>query len=108
MRTTILLSIFSISSIHLLAQSDEDAVRSTLQEYIEGTSYSNPEQIKGTFYVDANLFLSKKDQEIFIMSATEYADSFEKKGAREIQRQDWKKSFPSTWKTILPWQRRKF
>ncbi len=78
MRKPILTLLIIIASMQLTAQSEEDAVRHTLQLYLHGTSYNNPEEIRGAFYDNASLFLSKKDQEIFIMTPSEYADLFEK------------------------------
>ena len=68
-----------MASVHLVAQTDEEAVHNTLQDYIVGTSFNKPEMIQGAFYENATLYLSKKDQEIFIMTAVEYADSFKKR-----------------------------
>lgn len=79
MKTVIFTLLLLIGSTGLLAQTEEDAVRKTLQNYIDGTSYNNPEQIEDAFYKDAHLFLSKDGQEIFIMTAEEYADSFKKR-----------------------------
>lgn len=79
MKTSLVVALFFICCGQLAAQSEEDAIRSSLQNYIDGTSYSNPEQIAVAFYEDASLFLSKKDEEIFIMTAREYADSFKKR-----------------------------
>jgi len=36
------------------AQSEEDQIKSTLQTYIKGTSYNQPEVIKEAFYKEAN------------------------------------------------------
>ena len=73
-----------MASVHLVAQTDEEAVHNTLQDYIVGTSFNKPEMIKGAFYENATLYLSKKDQEIFILTAVEYADSFKKREWGEI------------------------
>ncbi len=68
-----------MASVHLVAQTDEEAVHNTLQDYIVGTSFNKPEMIQGAFYENATLYLSKKDQEIFMMTAVEYANSFKKR-----------------------------
>lgn len=61
------------------AQSEEDHIRSTLQKYLDGTSYNKPDLIADAFYEDADLFLSKEGQEIFLMSVEDYASLFEKR-----------------------------
>ncbi len=70
--TALLLTTFICS-----AQAEEAAIRATLQKYIEGSSYSDPELIQTAFYESADLFLSKKDQEIWVLSPKEYAALFE-------------------------------
>ncbi|TPN87987.1 nuclear transport factor 2 family protein [Aquimarina algicola] len=56
-----------------IAQSDEDQIKKTIDTYIEGTAYNNPEMTMEAFYKDANLFLSHKDKEIWIVPIKEYA-----------------------------------
>lgn len=60
----------------MFAQSEEAAIRETLQNYIDGSSYNNPELITSAFYEDADLFLSKKDQELWVLSPEEYSNLF--------------------------------
>ncbi len=59
------------------SQSEEQAIRETLQKYLEGSSYSNPEMIQEAFYDAADLFLSKEGQEIWVLSPKEYAALFQ-------------------------------
>ncbi|MRI00965.1 hypothetical protein GH721_10540 [Kriegella sp. EG-1] len=61
----------------LKAQSDETEIRQALQLYIDGSSYNDPKKITEPFYEDVQMFLSKKDQPIFILSISEYAALFE-------------------------------
>ncbi|TAI47426.1 nuclear transport factor 2 family protein [Flagellimonas allohymeniacidonis] len=61
------------------AQSETQAIKATLEDYLEGSSYNNPEQIVSAFYEGADLFLHKKDEELFIMSPAEYAALFAKR-----------------------------
>ena len=68
-----------ITSNVLMAQSEEDLVRSTINTYIEGTSYNKPEVILEAFYEEALLFLSHKENPLFIMKINEYAALFEKR-----------------------------
>ncbi|MEO9893678.1 nuclear transport factor 2 family protein [Aurantibacter sp.] len=69
--------LFTIGSIN--AQSEENEIRQALQLYIDGSSYNDPEKISEPFYEDVQMFLSKKDQPIYILSISEYASLFEKR-----------------------------
>ena len=60
-------------------QTEAQSIERALKDYITGTSYSYPEQIKEAFYDDANLYLSKEGQELFIVKSNDYADFFKKK-----------------------------
>jgi len=72
------ISLFLISTT-ITAQTEKEAVNKALQLYIDGSSYNDPEKIVAPFYDDARMFLSKKDQPIYVLSATEYAALFEKR-----------------------------
>jgi len=73
-----------IISNTITAQSEEALIRNSLQKYIDGSSYNDPELIKEAFYTDANLFLSKKDQEIWVLSVQEYCALFENREKGEF------------------------
>lgn len=62
-----------------LAQTEEDAIRESLQSYIDGSSYNDPEKIVAPFYEDARMFLYHPENPIYLLSATEYADLFKKR-----------------------------
>lgn len=62
-----------------IAQTEEDDIRKALQNYIDGSSYNDPEKIVSPFYEDALMFLSKKDEPIYILSPNEYAALFKKR-----------------------------
>ena len=68
-----------VLSTALTAQTEEEAIKAALQIYIDGSSYNDPEKIAAPFYDDALMFLSKKDQPIYILTAKEYAALFEKR-----------------------------
>lgn len=53
-------------------------ITQTLQNYIHGTSYSDPDLIKRAFAEEASLLLSKQDQEMWLVSPAEYASWFKK------------------------------
>nr|WP_298995836.1 nuclear transport factor 2 family protein [uncultured Allomuricauda sp.] len=80
MKTTVLIFILSAITLSLHAQSEEESIRKTLQDYLDGSSYNNTEQIESAFYKEAELFLSKKDQELWVLSPKEYADLFKNRG----------------------------
>ncbi|NAY91525.1 hypothetical protein GTQ34_06315 [Muricauda sp. JGD-17] len=73
--TSILIA--SMFNLQLFAQSEEVLIRKTLNKYLEGSSYSNPEMIQSAFYKNADLFLSKEGQEIWVLTPKEYASLFE-------------------------------
>lgn len=58
------------------AQSEVEQIQETLLKYIQGSSYSETEMIQEAFYEEADLFLSKKDQEIWVLTPKEYAELF--------------------------------
>ena len=79
MKTILFTALLVFSQVTLVAQSEEAAIRESLQSYIDGSSYNDPEKIVAPFYEDARMFLSKKDQPIWLLSPTEYADLFKKR-----------------------------
>lgn len=79
MKIRFLIVILVLATGMLTAQSEEEAIRETLQSYIDGSSYNDPEKITAPFYEDARMFLSKKDQPIYLLSVAEYAALFEKR-----------------------------
>lgn len=79
MRTLILTFTFLFSMLIGAAQSEEEAIRVTIQKYLDGSSHSDLELITSAFYPEADLFLSKKDQELWVLSPEEYANLFKKR-----------------------------
>ncbi|MFW0738132.1 nuclear transport factor 2 family protein [Flavobacterium sp. T12S277] len=67
-----------LSSGYLLAQTEEASIKKCIENYIDGSSYNRPENIEKAFYAEANLFLSHKDKELWIVPASEYAKWFKK------------------------------
>jgi len=63
------------------SQSDEDLVRYTLNNYLNGTSFNQTEQIKSAFHPESNLYLEGKDEALNIMPSAEYIALFEKREA---------------------------
>ncbi|WP_409416773.1 nuclear transport factor 2 family protein [Flavobacterium sp. PS2] len=62
----------------LLAQTEEVLVKKCIDNYIEGSSYNKPESIEKAFYPEANLFLSHKDKDLWIVPINEYANGYKK------------------------------
>jgi putative intracellular protease/amidase len=60
------------------SQSEQSLIENCIQNYIEGTSYNQPDSISKAFYPEANLFLSHKDKPLWIVPATEYVSWFQK------------------------------
>lgn len=79
MKTVLFTTLLLLIHITVVSQSEEAAIREALQSYIDGSSYNDPEKIEAPFYEDARMFLSKKDQPIWILSPKEYADRFKKR-----------------------------
>lgn len=60
----------------LLAQKEELSVKKCIENYIEGSSYNKPDSIEKAFYPEANLFLSHKDKDLWIVPVSEYTKWF--------------------------------
>ncbi len=63
----------------LFSQTEEEQIRETLNRYIQGSSYSYPKLIESAFYDNAPLFLSKKGQELWVLTPKEYGELFQKR-----------------------------
>lgn len=61
----------------LIAQSTEDDIRTTLLNYMDGTSYNQKEQIEKAFYPEANLYLDGKDNKLNVIPIKKYASFFD-------------------------------
>ncbi|WP_161634428.1 nuclear transport factor 2 family protein [Aquimarina pacifica] len=68
-----------LNSYSLFSQSAYDQIQETLQNYLQGTSYNRPEQIKKGFHEDANLYLTNKEKSLWIVPIVEYAGWFAKR-----------------------------
>ncbi|MEM7483963.1 MAG: nuclear transport factor 2 family protein [Bacteroidota bacterium] len=76
MKKVLFLISFVFLTTSLIAQAEEDSIKATLQKYLDGSSYNNQELIESAFYEEADLFLSKKDQELWVLSPKEYSALF--------------------------------
>lgn len=64
------------SPIYLLAQTETLSIKKSIENYIDGTSYNKPDRIEKAFYPEANLFLSHKDKDLWIVPIGEYTKWF--------------------------------
>ncbi|MGB1297463.1 MAG: nuclear transport factor 2 family protein [Psychrobium sp.] len=76
---TTLMSKFALAGPSKIIADDRQQIEQTLNDYIQGTSYSNPKQIDRAFAPQANLYLTKKDAPHWIVPATTYRSWFENK-----------------------------
>jgi putative intracellular protease/amidase len=76
-RNQLLFALFMVSSFGF-SQTERDHIKTTLSNYIEGTSYNNIERIQQAFYAEANLYLENKEKEPWIVPAEEYINWFKK------------------------------
>ncbi|GAB5551390.1 MAG: hypothetical protein Sapg2KO_09810 [Saprospiraceae bacterium] len=78
MRHQLLCLLFLTAVIQLNAQSDEDLIRHSIQNYFNGTAYNYLDQIESAFHPEANLFLENQAGELVIFSAADYIALFKK------------------------------
>lgn len=71
-----LINFLSIFSVY--GQSHDDAIRAVINDYLNGSSYSQPAQIKQAFHPQASLLLAKEDKPFWQVSIDEYASWFAK------------------------------
>jgi hypothetical protein len=77
MKNTLVTLITLLSFATLKSQAtNEDQIRTTLTNYIEGSSYNKLEQLKSAFTENATLYLTNKEGEFKIYSPQEYAGFF--------------------------------
>ncbi|MEL6974029.1 MAG: nuclear transport factor 2 family protein [Bacteroidota bacterium] len=78
MKQTLLLFICCLS-LSLQAQSETEAIKETLQKYLKGSSYSEPQINLEAFYEEADLFLYKEGEDIFLWTPQQYATAMGKR-----------------------------
>ena len=72
MKKLITLLCLFISFQTTYAQSEFEAISSTLMDYIEGSTEGQPNRLKTAFHPNLNLYSIKKDQTLSIWAGTEY------------------------------------
>ncbi|MCX2682048.1 nuclear transport factor 2 family protein [Galbibacter sp. EGI 63066] len=76
-----LVTIFFFSSFAGISQTnnkDRIEIEKALQNYIEGSSYNQPERIEKAFFPMANLYLDHKEKDLWIVPISEYTSWFKK------------------------------
>ncbi|MFK7808125.1 MAG: nuclear transport factor 2 family protein [Saprospiraceae bacterium] len=76
MKNLMLLISFCFSFQIAIAQSETEAIKSTLTDYIEGTSYNYTDRINNAFYENAELFLENKEHKLWVVPIKEYVGFF--------------------------------
>ncbi|RDY59951.1 nuclear transport factor 2 family protein [Flagellimonas nanhaiensis] len=74
---------FAFFTFLSFAQTEVEAIGKTIETYLNGSSYSDMEQIQEAFYEEAPLYLSKKDQELWVLTPKEYAELFKNRKSGE-------------------------
>ncbi|MBP2616624.1 nuclear transport factor 2 family protein [Chryseobacterium jejuense] len=62
----------------LSGQSEQAAIQKCIENYLNGTSYNEPESISKAFYPEADLYLSHNEKPIWIVPVAEYIQWFKK------------------------------
>lgn len=75
----IALCIIIFSSNCFAKNIEQEKLNNTLNYYINGTSFNKPDVIKKAFYKEANLYLTNKEQDVWIVPSEEYSNWFTKK-----------------------------
>ncbi|MEP3889360.1 MAG: nuclear transport factor 2 family protein [Hellea sp.] len=75
------LTLFAYIPLSLAQDSSDqhDAVKAALNNYLNGSSYSRPDQIKSAFYAESDMFLHHPEKPIYRMTSETYAALFEKR-----------------------------
>ena len=60
------------------AQTEEELIKATITNYMDGTSYNRTDQINKAFYPKAELFLDNRDKQLWVVPIAEYSSWFEK------------------------------
>jgi len=69
---------FLILSNIVVAQTEGSKIETTILNYVNGTSYNQPELIEKAFYPEANLYLTKNKDELWTVPISEYTSWYTK------------------------------
>jgi len=79
MKTYFILLIMIFSSNCFAKNPEQEKLNKALNYYINGTSFNKPDMIKNAFYSEANLYLTRKDEDVWTVPSKEYVSWFTKK-----------------------------
>ncbi len=68
-----------ISPTILLAQTDQELIRETLNQFIEGTVYNYPQKVREVFYPDTRMFLHNGADTAWVVSSETYASWYSRR-----------------------------
>ncbi len=71
--------VFLVLSTPVIAQTEKSQLKNVLLNYINGTSYNQPQLIEKAFYADANLYLENKGGKIWVVPIKKYKSWYENK-----------------------------
>ncbi len=69
---TLFTTLFLLISLSNFAQSDEDLIRHSIQNYFNGTSHNYMDQTRKAFHPEAELYLENKEGKLWKMTSEEY------------------------------------
>ena len=88
MQYKILTALILLSFQFAMAQSEASLVEKTLQNYMEGSSYSMLDMLESAFTENATLYLTTKEEEFKIFSPKEYSAFFKNREPGEFNGRD--------------------
>ncbi len=71
--------IFTGLGLTLKGQSDQEQIRTVLDNFIEGTSFNYPDKVRSAFYPNTPMFLYNRADTVLIMSSERYASLYGRK-----------------------------
>ena len=88
MRPALLIPVFILTTVVIVANtvsqnSDEAAVRETVQHYLHGLKFNDVESLKKAFYPDAKLFFVKRDGQLGQLTQDQWYKGFAASAGQE-------------------------
>ncbi|GEM_PF-235077 len=79
MKTLVTTLLLFLANSALQAQSDKVLIESTIQKFIDGTTYNYPDSIISTFYPETRMFLYNGTDTVWSVTSEEYASWYSRK-----------------------------
>lgn len=73
---TLMSSLFFFLSVY--GQTDQDLIKETLYNFIDGTTYNYPDTISSAFYPDTRMFLYNGSDTVWMVTSDEYASWYQR------------------------------